>query len=226
MMPALWFFVTLGLYAASDMLFRATGRKPWLHPVLLPVIVLAFVMSLPGVKLVDYQHGTATLHHLLMAAVAALALPLYRNAAAIRQEAMAVSVALVAGSISGVGSALAVAFWLKAPATVAASLANKSITTPLAITVAQAIGGIPALAAAVVIVTGLVAAIIGPPFLKRLGVDDDLTAGLALGTAGHALGMAEAASRSDLMGAAAAFAMAANGLATAFILPLLWSMTG
>jgi len=226
MMPALWFFLTLGLYAGADTLFRRTGRKPWLHPVLLPVIVLALLVSLPGVSLTDYMHGTATLNHLLMAAVAALALPLYRNAAAIRQEAMAVSVALAAGSISGAGSALAVAFWLKAPATVTASLASKSITTPMAITVAEAIGGIPALAAAVVIVTGLVAAIIGPAFLKRLGVDDDLTEGIALGTAGHALGMAEAASRSDLMGAAAAFAMAANGLLTAFILPLLWTVSG
>lgn len=223
MTPTLWFVATLGLYAVSDMLHRRAGRKAWAHPVLLPVAVLIAVFSFTDSSLQAYRQGTDMLGLLLMAAVAALALPLYRNARAIRAEAVAVAVALVGGSLAGVGSALAVAVWLKSSPELVATLATKSITTPMAVLVSGEIGGMPALAAAVVIVTGLVAAIMGPPFLRLIGVDDDLSMGLSLGTAGHALGMAEAASRSELMGAAAAFAMAANGLATALLLPLVWS---
>jgi hypothetical protein len=44
-----------------------------------------------------------------------------------------------------------------------ASIATKSITTPLAMSVSQSLGGIPAIAAAVVVVVGILGALMGYP---------------------------------------------------------------
>jgi len=203
--------------------FRASGQKQWLHPVLAPsaLLILAFILN-PAFDFFLYTQGTAPIRYLLMCAVVALALPLCENFAAVRRHKIPVLAAVIGGSVAGSGSAVLFAAFLGADAKLLASLATKSVTTPIAVTITPDIGGIAAVAAAVVIVTGLVVAILGPGALRRAGVDDALAAGLALGVAGHGLGTGEAVRRSDVMGAAAAFAMGANGLMTAVILPLFW----
>ena len=46
------------------------------------------------------------------------------------------------------------------------SIATRSITTPLAMSVSESLGGIPSIAAAVVIMVGISGAVIGFPLLK------------------------------------------------------------
>lgn len=222
--PLIWLLVTILLFAVSDYLYSRHGGRVWLHPILLPTTVLMIVFAVFPSQVRAYEAGTNILYAGLLAAVAALAVPLYRNRAVLRRERGAVCAGIVAGSLSGVATAVA-ALCLMAPGgKLMGAVVTKSVTTPIAISVAGSIGAPASLAAAIVIVTGLVAAIFGPPLLRRLGVDDDVCMGLALGTAGHAIGMAEAVRQSDLMGATAAFAMAANGLMTALVVPALWHL--
>ena len=220
--PGLWLLVTAGLFALSDWLFRRTGGQVWAHPIVLPTVILIAVFVYFPEDLAVYEQGTHVLYTGLLAAVAALAVPLYRNLAVLRRDKAAAVAAILGGSVAGVGSAIGLAVFLGNDSLLVGAAATKSITTPIAVSVAHHIGASAPLAAAIVIVTGLVAAIFGPPILRLIGVDDDIGVGLALGTAGHAIGMAEAVRRSELMGAAAAFAMASNGLVTALMLPILW----
>ncbi|MFC3051755.1 LrgB family protein [Kordiimonas pumila] len=217
-----WFAATLFLYAVADILYQKSGHKAFLHPVFIPVFVLVSVFCIFNMPLEPFVAGTYVFTILLAAAVAALALPLYRNLSALKRDPAAILAAIAGGSISSTGSALVVAYFLHAPPELMASLATKSVTTPIAVEIVRVIGGIPSVAAATVIIAGLFVAVFGPGFLRLLGVDDDLSMGLALGTVGHGLGMAESVRRSDLMGAAAAFSMASNGLVTALMLPILW----
>lgn len=221
-----WIAVTVGLYGASDWLYRRCGHRAFVHPVLLPVVVLIVIFEASDLDSAKYLASTQILSTFLAAAVVGLAVPLYRSFHALKENRMAVMVAIAGGSASGVISALVPAWLLHAPEGLIASLLTKSITTPIAVTVAQSVGGIPAVAAAVVIVTGLVAALVGPWLLRFVGVDDPVATGVALGTAGHAIGTAEAVRRSDVMGSAAAFAMIINGLATAVLLPLIAAVVG
>jgi len=219
---SLWFVALLAAYGFAEMLFVRLGRRAWSHPVLLPSAACIIAIVYFGLPFSEFEQGTRVFHFLLMAAVAALAIPLYRNIGAIRKDPAAVVAAVVGGSIAGSGSAVAFSILLGGQEALSATLAVKSVTTPIAIIVAEQVGGIPSISAAVVISTGLVIAIAGPWFLRLFGVAGDITVGIAMGTAGHGLGMAEAVRRSELMGAAAAFAMAANGLITAVLLPVFW----
>lgn len=220
----IWLTVTAVLFLLADFLYRKAGRRAWAHPVLLPVVVLVAAYGAGLFDMQAYQAGVAPLGTLLAVAVVGLAVPLSRSLSLMRANRAALVASVAGGSVAGVLAALVPAYLLGAPDSLLASLATKSITTPLAVTVAGTIGGIPGVAAAVVIVTGLVAALVGPVVLRLAGVDDPLATGLALGTAGHAIGTAEAARLSDTMGGAAALAMTMNGLATALVLPLLWPL--
>jgi putative effector of murein hydrolase len=222
----LWLLPVVVLFVLADWLYRRTGGRAWAHPILLPTIVLILFFAFFPEALEGFEQGTRAFYIFLLAAVAALAVPLYRNLPVLRANKVAIVAAIAGGSITGVGLALGVTLLLGGDSVLLASVASKSVTTPIAISVAGSIGASAPLAAAIVIVTGLVAAIFGPAILHRLGVDDEVAAGLALGTAGHAIGMAEAIRRSEVMGAAAAFAMAANGLVTALLLPVLWRIFG
>ncbi len=218
----IWPTVTTLLFLIADWIYQRLDHRAYAHPILLPSLVLLAWFSLHEADLPAYLAATEGFAILLAAAVVGLAVPLYRSWGAVKANKRAVLVAIAGGSVSGVLSALMPALILDAPGALMASLGTKSITTPLAVTVVEDMGGVASIAAAVVVVTGLFAALVGPWLLNALGVDDDVAKGLALGTAGHAIGTAEAVRLSDTMGAAAAFAMTVNGLATAVLLPLIW----
>lgn len=218
----LWPLVTILLFLIADRTHKRLGHRAYAHPILLPSVVLLGWFSVHEAELPAYLVATDGFAVLLAAAVVGLAVPLYRSWGAVKANKRAVLAAIAGGSVSGVLSALLPAIMLDAPAALTASLGTKSITTPLAVTVVEGIGGVPSIAAAVVVVTGLFAALVGPWLLRALGVDDDMATGLALGTAGHAIGTAEAVRLSNTVGAAAAFAMTVNGLATAVLLPFIW----
>ena len=90
--------------------------------------------------------------------------------------------------------------------------------------VAERIGGLPSLTAAIVICSGIVGAALGPALLTLLGVTDWRARGLAIGTAAHGIGTARAISVNEVAGAFSGLAMGLNALATALLLPLLWQL--
>ena len=105
---------------------------------------------------------------------------------------------------------------------VVASLAPRSVTTPVAMGIAERIGGLPSLTAALVICSGITGAALGPLVLDLVRVRDMRARGLAIGTAAHGIGTARALSVSAAAGAFSGLAMGLNALASALMLPLLW----
>jgi putative effector of murein hydrolase len=100
-------------------------------------------------------------------------------------------------------------------------MAPKAATTPISMAVAQQAGGVPALAAALAIAGGIVAAMVGETMLRRLGVDDWRAHGLAAGVAGSGVAAAQVAPRDGLAAAFAAVGIGLNGVLTAVIVPAL-----
>ena len=222
-----WFALTVGAFLGADFLYRKLSRPSWAHPTILTPIAMVFVLDIAGVSTRLYQTATAPLASLLELSVIALALPLVRNMGAIRGDYKAVGISIAAGSVAGAASAVMFVVMLQgADGALMATFAVKSITTPVALSIMPGLDGDGSLAAMIIILSGVVCAVSGPTLLHRIGVDDELGVGIALGTAGHGVATAEAIRRSDLMGAASGFAMAANGLATAIILPLIWPYFG
>ena len=220
--PLFHLTLTLVAFQLASFLFEKTGRNPLLNPVLGAVLIVVAVLMLTGTDYGSYFEGAQFVHFLLGPATVALAVPLYRQWYRVRRSALAIVVSLVAGSLTAILSALAVAWLAGSSEAVLASVAPKSVTAPVAMGIAEKLGGLPSLTAVLVIVTGILGAMLGPKVLDVTGVVDWRARGLAIGTASHGIGTARALQVNETAGAFSGLAMGLNALATALLLPIIW----
>jgi predicted murein hydrolase (TIGR00659 family) len=214
---------TLVVFALARALYRKT-RFFLLHPVLLSVAALIAALRLTRVPYETYMQGGQLIHFFLAPAVVALGLPLYRELERLGRASLPILASTAAGSLVGVLTAVLPAGLLGASPALLATLAPKSITTPIAIGVSEVLGGLPPLTAAVVIATGILGAVLGPPFLRAIGVRSPTAFGLAMGAASHGIGTARAMEEGQLAGAASGLALGLNGALTALAAPWLLSL--
>lgn len=219
--PLLGLTVTLVAYQAGYWLYRKSGHNPLINPVLIAVVALVAILKFTDVDYLTYFEGAQFVHFLLGPATVALAVPLFQQLQQLRRSLAAILVAVVAGSLTAAGSAVGIAWALGASRETLLSLAPKSVTTPIAMGIAEKIGGLPSLTAVLVILTGMTGAMLGTYTLNLLGITDWRARGLAVGVASHGIGTARAILVHPLAGAFAGLAMGLNGIATAILLPLL-----
>jgi len=219
--PLLWLTLTLIAYVIGDTAFRTSGGRPYVNPVLIAVVMLAFLLWISATPYQTYFEGAKFVHFMLGPATVALAVPLYRNFEKVRQSAIPLLCALVVGSGTAILSVLGIAYAMGIRGEVLLSLAPKSVTAPVAIGVSESIGGSPTLTAVVVIVTGILGAIIATPLLNMLGIRDWRARGLAVGIASHGIGTARAFQVNETAGTFAGIGMGLNALLTAIAVPYL-----
>jgi len=221
--PLLGLTITLLAYQLALWVFRRSGGSAWANPVLIAIVVITAFLWLTGLPYESYFEGAKFIHFMLGPITVALAIPLFSYWGRLKRMAFPLVVALLAGSATAVLTATGIAWALGASPATIYSLAPKSVTTPIAMGVAERIGGIPSLTAVMVILTGIIGAIGFPAVFRLLRVRDHAAQGFAIGIAAHGLGTARAFMVSEEMGAFSALAMGLNGLLTAVVLPLLLS---
>ncbi len=209
---------TIALYLLFA-LWNRRRRSVLTLPVLATSTVLIAILASPVGDLDAYEAGTRPIAWLLGPATVALAVPLARQRALLRRHLRAVLGAVAIGAVVGALSAAALARAFGLSRALVATLAPKSVTTPIAMPIAERAGGIPPLAAAIVVVTGVIGMVIGPPLLDRLGIRSAIARGVALGTSSHGVGTAKALEEGEAQGASAGVAMVIAGLVTALIVP-------
>ena len=222
--PLFHLTLTLLAFQAASWLFEKGGGHPLLNPVLGAVILVVSVLMLTGTDYGTYFEGAQFVHFLLGPATVSLAIPLYRQWHRVRRSALAIGASLLTGSLSAILSAVGIAWFLGGTPEVLASIAPKSVTAPVAMAIAEELGGVPSLTAVLVIATGIFGAMFGPLLLNLIGVRDWHARGLALGTASHGIGTARALQVNETAGAFSGLAMGLNALATALLLPILWRL--
>ncbi|MEZ5870951.1 MAG: LrgB family protein [Nitratireductor sp.] len=222
--PLLHLTLTLIAYQAGAWLHARSGNNPLINPVLIAVLALVAILVATGTSYQSYFEGAQFVHFLLGPATVALAIPLYRQFSHVRKSALAILASIIAGSLTAAGSAVAIAWLMGAQTSAIISLAPKSVTAPVAMGISQQLGGLPSLTAALVILTGITGAMLGPLVLNLMKIGDWQARGLALGTASHGIGTARALQVNEVAGAFSGLAMGLNALATAILLPLLWRL--
>lgn len=217
--PLLGLTVTLLVYQAAFVLYRRSGFHPLAHPVATALLVLGTLLWATGTPYASYFEGAQFVHFLLGPATVALAVPLFEQLARLRRLWLPMLGALVVGTLAATVTAIGTGWALGASRATLASLAPKSVTTPVAMGIAEQIGGIPSLTAVLVVATGIVGAAGGRALFDALGIRDPAVRGFALGTAAHGIGTARAFQVSEEMGAFAGLAMGLSALFSAAALP-------
>jgi|TARA_B110000503_G_scaffold35642_1_gene58244 putative effector of murein hydrolase len=222
---AVMFTLTLFAFGAAAWVFGASQPGSvfhfFLHPLVVgPFLVTAFLILLR----IDYQQyrvANEPFFFLLDTTIVALAVPLHQQFYNFRIVAKPLLTTLIFSvffaSISAVGCAL----MLGADISIMVSLAPKSATTPMALRIAEKIGGNLSMTAGIVVLTGITGAIFGPALFNKLGIKDDRIKGFVLGICAHGIGTAKALEISRKCGAFAILGLGATGILTALILPCL-----
>lgn len=222
--PLFGIAITLGAYQLAMAVYEKT-RWLFLQPVLISMLVVIAILLVCGVDYVEYRSSTEILGVLLGPATVALAVPLYLNLRRIRQLLWPTLTTLVVGGVFATGLCVTLGIVFGADHMILMTMAPKSVTSPIAMLVAQQIGGVAALAAVFVLITGVFGAIFGPGLLSLAGVKNQAARGMALGLTAHAVGTSVALQEGEEAGAFAALGMSLMGVATALFLPLAVSLT-
>ena len=218
--PLLWLSLTVLVYVLVDAAARAFGRPALANPVLISVVIIGGLLLATGSSYATYFEGAQFIHFMLGPATVALAVPLYENRRMVVRALAPMLAALVTGSIVASTSAVLVARLLGAPRDALVSIAPKSVTAGVAMSISEGLGGDPALTAVMVIMTGILGAIMVTPLMNALGIRDFRARGFAVGLASHGIGTARAFQVDPVAGTFAGIAIGLNAIMTALLTPI------
>ncbi len=217
-LPLFGILITLATYFAGLRIYEKY-RKFFLNPILLSSVFIIGFLILFNIDFDQYNVGGRYLTFFLGPSVVALGVLFYEKYPLIKNQMFSFVLAVFAGGLMCLFSVITLCLLLSVPEELTRSLAFQSITSPIAIEVSAAVGGIPSLTAGVVIVVGILGNAIGVQVLNLFKIKNEAAIGTALGSTSHGIGTARALELSDLAGAFSGVAMCLNGVFTAFVGP-------
>lgn len=217
--------LTFAVYYVATIIRKKTGII-LLNPILITIAVMICYLKFADISYTTYNEGGKYIEFWLKPAIVALGVPLYKHLDSIKQHFIPIFLSQLAGCVVGIVSVVAIADLMGATNEVIISLAPKSVTTPIAIEISSALGGIESLTAAVVVCVGILGAVIGYRTMSIIKLRDDISKGLAMGTASHAVGTAASMEVSPIHGVYATLGLIINGVLTSFFAPIILRIMG
>ena len=219
--PLLALILTLTAYQIGYALYMRSQRNPLVNPVAIAVLLVAVCLEVLDMPYAKYFEGAQFVHFLLGTATVSLAIPIYRGLSGLRGRVFPLLLALVAGGLTSILSAVGIAHWLGADHAIVGAMVSKSVTAPIAMGIAERLGYSPTLTAVFAVITGILGAILARFVLDGLGMKVWWQRGFAIGVAAHGLGTSRAFSVHPEAGTYASLAMGLHGILGAVAIPLL-----
>ena len=204
--------LVIGTYLAALALYKKT-RISLLNPLLTSIFVIILVLKTMGIEYESFQKGSHLIHFMLGPSVVALGFVLYDQVRYLKGNVISI--------LTSVFSVIVIGDLMGADQALIASLQPKSVTTPIAMGIAEKAGGIPSLTAVIVVAVGIFGSIVGPFVMKVLGIESRIAKGLALGASSHGLGTSVAIQIGAIEGALSGLAIGLVGIMTAILVPVI-----
>ena len=212
--------LVIGVYIFATLLYKKTHLS-FLHPLLTSIFVIIVILKTLDIPYESFQQGTHLINFLLGPSVVALGYVLYEQMKYLKGNVVSILTAVTVGAIIGIVSVIAIGNLMGADQALIATLQPKSVTTPIAMGIAEKNGGIPSLTAVIVVAVGIFGSIVGPAVMKVLGIESRIAKGLALGASSHGLGTATAIQLGAVEGAISGLAIGLMGILTAILVPII-----
>src|SRR5690625_1054212 len=154
-------FLGMAAIAGTILIYLLAKRIHRILPVslLLPVVtataaivILLLVFQIPYEV---YMEGGEWINKLLGPAIVALAYPLYENRNVLKKFIVPIVSGTLVGAVIGVSTGVLLTKWAGFADSIIYSITPKSVTTPIAMEIADSIGGIMPLAATFVMIAGV-----------------------------------------------------------------------
>lgn len=184
------------------------------NPLLIAIVLVSAVLLVCRIPYESYNQGGAIINMFLAPATACLAVSIYTQINLLKENWLPILVGCTAGSITSMGSIYIMCRLFRLDEAVSASLIPKSVTTPIAVSISENLGGIQAITVVAVIITGILGSILAPVLIKLFRVKDPVAAGLAIGACSHAVGTSKALELGETEGAMSGLAIGICGILT------------
>ena len=189
-----------------------------MHPLLTTIFVIIVVLEVLGIQYESFQQSSHLIHFMLGPSVVALGYVLYEQIQYLKGNVVSILTSVFVGAIVGIVSVIIIGKLMGADQALIATLQPKSVTTPIAMGIAEKAGGIPSLT---VVAVGIFGSIVGPIVMRVLGIDSHIAKGLALGASSHGVGTAAAIQIGAIEGALSGLAIGLMGIMTAVLVPVI-----
>ena len=213
------FFITLFGYWVSTQIAKRM-RSTLCNPLLLTIIFIIAFLKLADISYASYDNGAKYINYFLTPSTVCLAVPLYRQLKLLKEYAGAILISIMSGTAACAIMIFGLAKLFLLENSIYASLVPKSITTAIALGMSEELGGLSAVTAMAVFVTGILGAVIANTVFKIFKIEDPVAQGLAMGTASHAIGTSKALELGEIQAAMSSLAIAVTGILTVIVGPI------
>lgn len=205
--------LSLGAYELGLFLKNKTGLAV-MNPLLISSAIIIAVLVLTGVDYESYNEGARFLSYMLTPTTVCLAIPLYEKLALLKRDFKAIILGIISGVITSGLCVFAMAVIFGFNHELYVTLLPKSITTAIGVGISEELGGIVAVTASVIAITGIFGNVAADFVLKLFRITEPVAKGIAIGSASHAMGTAKAMEMGETEGAMSSLSIAVSGVCT------------
>ena len=184
------------------------------NPLIIAIVLVSGVLLLFKIPYESYNEGGSIINMFLAPATSCLAVSVYTRVELLKKNWLPILAGCAAGSLTSMGSVFFLCRLFGLDEAMTYSLLPKSVTTPIAVGIAEGHGGISSITVAAVILTGIMGSILAPFLIRIFRVKDAMTAGLAIGACSHAVGTSKAIEIGETEGAMSGLAIGICGIVT------------
>ena len=187
------------------------------NPMLIGILLIIGILLVLDIPFDYYYAGGEAINLLLAPATACLGVSIYKQFDILKEHWLPILVGCFCGALTGVGSVWAMCKLLGMDELLTTSLLAKSVTTPIAVSVTQTLGGLPPITVMAVIISGIFGGIVAPAMIKLFRIKDAMVAGVSIGTCAHGGGTSKAVQIGETEGAMSGLAIGVTGICTVVI---------
>ncbi|MFG6118667.1 LrgB family protein [Thalassobacillus sp. B23F22_16] len=209
---------TILIYWGSVTFYKKC-RHIYTAPIILSTVVTIVILLIFQIPYETYMIGGQWIDHLLGPAVVGLAYPLYQYRDMLKKMLLPVVTGTFIGAVVGITSGLFLSKWAGFSELIINSIVPKSVTTPVAMAIADTSGGAMPLAAVFVMIAGIGGVLIHPFVWRYFRLNHYIGRGVGMGSASHAIGTATSMERDDLEGSISTIAMVLSAVFVSIIAP-------
>lgn len=201
-------------------------KNPVFNPLFLASTVIIIFLLVTKIDFEVYNKSAQYVTFWLTPVTVCLAIPLYRRMKELKENLVAIILAILSGCIGHVLVLVTIALSFKLNDVLLYSVMPKSVTTAIALALSEKLGGIPSVTVVGVTVAGITGAVLGPAVLKLCRIKEPVAQGLAMGCASHAVGTSKAMELGEVQGAMSSLAIVVTGILTVIVVPIVVKIIG
>lgn len=192
-------------------------KTPVCNPLIAAIVLIAGVLLIFKIPYEAYNAGGEIINMFLAPATSCLAVAIYAKIKILKQYWLPILVGCTMGSAASMPSVYGLCRLFGLDESLTVSLLPKSVTTPVAVSIAEPAGGVVPITVVAVIGTGILGSMIAPLLIRIFKVTEPMAAGLAIGASSHAVGTSKAVELGEVEGAMSGLAIGVCGIITVLI---------